>query len=66
MILSLTNSLKNAVPDVIDVMDQYYLTKDDWEALIELGVGENREETVLKQIATATKTSFTKKCASAS
>lgn len=53
--------MKSAVPEVIDVMDHYYLTKDDWDALVELGVGQNSDEVVLKQISTATKTSFTKK-----
>ena len=42
-------------------MDQYYLTKDDWDALVELGVGDNNEEAVLKKISAATKTNFTKK-----
>ncbi|KAL8740266.1 MAG: hypothetical protein Q9190_007014, partial [Brigantiaea leucoxantha] len=30
---------KDAVPDVITLMDSYYLTRDDWDALVELGVG---------------------------
>jgi replication factor C subunit 1 len=42
-------------------MDHYYLSKDDWDALVELGVGEQDEEQIMKRISTSTKTSFTKK-----
>jgi replication factor C subunit 1 len=42
-------------------MDNYYLTRDDWDALVELGVGEYNDEAVLKNISTATKTAFTRK-----
>lgn len=30
---------KESVPEVIDFMDSYYLTKDDYDAIAELGVG---------------------------
>jgi replication factor C subunit 1 len=49
------------VPDVIDALDKYFLTKEDWDALVELGVGEYKDDVVLKKISTATKTAFTKK-----
>jgi replication factor C subunit 1 len=42
-------------------MDHYYLSKDDWDALVELGVGDHKDEVILKQIPTAIKTSFSKK-----
>lgn len=43
-------------------MDEYYITKEDWDALVELGVGEGFEmEPVLKSIPPATKTAFTRK-----
>jgi replication factor C subunit 1 len=41
-------------------MDAYYLSRDDWDTIIELGVGDRGEATVLKGIPTATKTAFTK------
>jgi replication factor C subunit 1 len=41
-------------------MDGYYLNKEDWETLVELGVGDRNETAVLKRIPTATKTAFTK------
>lgn len=43
-------------------MDEYFLSKDEWDTLVELGVGDHKDEGVLKKISTATKTSFTKKC----
>jgi len=30
---------KDSVSDVIELMDSYFLTKDDWDAILELGVG---------------------------
>jgi len=42
-------------------MDEYYLSKEDWDTVVELGVGESRDDVVLKNISTATKTSLTKK-----
>ena len=30
---------KEAVPDIIELMDSYFLTRDDWDAIMELGVG---------------------------
>jgi replication factor C subunit 1 len=42
-------------------MDEYYLCKDDWDTLAELGVGEYDNAKVLKQIPTATKSAFTRK-----
>ncbi|KAG9048251.1 hypothetical protein FS837_000387 [Tulasnella sp. UAMH 9824] len=51
----------DAVPDVIEVMDEYFLSKDEWDYLVELGVGDRNDETVLKKIPTAVKTAFTRK-----
>lgn len=42
-------------------MDEYYLSREDWDTVVELGLGDFRDETVLKKIPTATKTAFTKK-----
>lgn len=42
-------------------MDEYFISKEDWDAIIELGVGDNADTLVLKKISTATKTSLTKK-----
>ena len=52
---------QNAVDDTIDMMDEYFLTREDWDTIVELGVGDNTDAHVLKKISTATKTAFTKK-----
>ncbi|KAH8822603.1 replication factor RFC1 C terminal domain-containing protein [Flagelloscypha sp. PMI_526] len=51
---------KEGIPAVIDTMDEYYLSKDDWDTIIELGVGDMNEKAVLAGIQPATKTAFTK------
>ncbi|KAF9236915.1 replication factor RFC1 C terminal domain-containing protein [Melanogaster broomeanus] len=51
----------SAVDDVIERMDEYYLSREDWDTIVELGVDQNKDDVVLKKISTATKTSFTKK-----
>lgn len=42
-------------------MDEYYLSREDWDTVVELGLGDFRDDTVLKKIPTATKTTFTRK-----
>ena len=54
----LKNEGKEAVQDVIDFMDSYYLTKDDFDAVLELGVGDIDMETI--KIESATKATFTR------
>ncbi|GAA5870083.1 hypothetical protein JCM1840_003576 [Sporobolomyces johnsonii] len=52
----------DAIPQVIELMDDYYLTKEDWDAIVELGIGEGfTQDEVLKLIPTATKGAFTRK-----
>lgn len=53
---------KEAVPEMIEFMDSYYLTKDDYDAIIELGVGPNSgegDQSVVK-IDSQTKSTFTR------
>ena len=45
----------------IEIMDEYYLGREDWDTIVELGVGDNADTLALKKISTATKTAFTKK-----
>ncbi|KAI1022808.1 hypothetical protein LB503_000634 [Fusarium chuoi] len=47
-----------AVPEVIDLMDSYYFTREDFDAVQELGVGPMDEEHV--KIETKTKAAFTR------
>jgi replication factor C subunit 1 len=42
-------------------MDEYYLSKEDWDTVVELGVGEQKDDLVLKKISPATKTALTRK-----
>jgi len=49
---------KDSVPDVIELMDSYFLTKDDWDAILELGVGPMDMEKV--KIESAAKATFTR------
>jgi replication factor C subunit 1 len=49
---------KEAVPSIIDLMDSYFLTRDDWDAVLELGVGRMDMEKV--KIETQAKSTFTR------
>jgi replication factor C subunit 1 len=57
---SLSHS-QSAVDQVINRMDEYYLSKEDWDTVVELGVDQNKDELILKKISTATKTTLTRK-----
>lgn len=49
---------KDVILDVIGCMDNYFLTRDDWDAIIELGVGPMNEERV--DIPSQVRSSFTR------
>ena len=49
---------KEAVPDIIELMDEYFLTKEDWDGILELGVGEDEMEGI--KIESGTKAAFTR------
>ncbi|KAI0269334.1 DNA replication factor C large subunit [Gloeopeniophorella convolvens] len=51
----------SAVDNVIESMDDYYVSREDWDTIVELGIGDQKDDVVLKKIATATKTALTKK-----
>lgn len=48
----------DVIPDAIQLMDDYFLTKEDWDAIVELGVGPMDERNV--KIPTQTKSMFTR------
>jgi Replication factor RFC1 C terminal domain len=54
--------LQSAVKDVIECMDKYYLSQENWDTVVELGVNQNKDDLVLKKISAATKTTLMKKC----
>jgi replication factor C subunit 1 len=43
-------------------MDEYFLSKEDWDTIVELGVGDYKDDIVTKKITAATKSSLTRKC----
>ncbi|KAF8318220.1 DNA replication factor C, large subunit [Clavulina sp. PMI_390] len=49
------------VTDVIECMDEYFVSKDDWDTIIELGVGDYAQDFVMKKIPGATKSLLTKR-----
>ncbi|KMQ46988.1 hypothetical protein HL42_2323 [Trichophyton rubrum] len=49
---------KDSVDDVIDFMDSYFLTKDDYDSIIELGLGPMNEKNI--NIQSQTKATFTR------
>lgn len=51
---------KESVPEIIEMMDEYFLTKEDWDGILELGVGKNDMEGV--KIESQSKASFTRQC----
>ena len=58
MISKLQKEGKEAVPEIIELMDSYYLTKDDFDAIMELGIGPMDQEKV--KIESQAKATFTR------
>lgn len=58
LIVKLRDEGKDAVPEIIELMDSYFLTKDDWDAILELGVGKADMENM--KIETQAKSTFTR------
>lgn len=58
LIRRLMDDGKDSVEDVIDLMDSYFLTREDWDAMVELGVGPMDESNV--KLETQTKATFTR------
>jgi hypothetical protein len=48
------------VASVIETMDEYFLNREDWDSIVDLGVGEYKADLVTKKIPTATKSAFTR------
>jgi replication factor C subunit 1 len=53
--------LQSAVEEVIERMDEYYLSREDWDTVVELGVGDRKDDVLLKKIPATTKAAFTRK-----
>lgn len=65
LIKRLTEPLINygeaGVEETISIMDEYFLTKEDWDAIVDFGVGNYKGDVLLKKIPTKVKTGFTRK-----
>ncbi|KAF8518902.1 replication factor RFC1 C terminal domain-containing protein [Gautieria morchelliformis] len=61
LVQPLIDSGASVVDEVIECMDGYYLSKDEWDTVVELGVGDSKDDKILKKISSATKAAFTKK-----
>ena len=59
-IITLT-SPQDSVDDVIERMDEYYLSKEDWDTIVELGVDDYAQDITMKKIPSATKSALTRK-----
>lgn len=51
----------DAVPEVIQTMDDYYLSKEDWDSIMEFMIGSDKTDLQIKKIPTAVKSGFTRK-----
>ena len=49
---------KEGIDEIVELMDSYFLTKDDWDAILELGVGPMDEKSV--SIPTQVRSTFTR------
>jgi len=50
-----------AIDDIIAFMDEYYLTREDFDSIIEISMGHNNGEALMKEVPANVKTAFTRK-----
>ncbi|RKP07687.1 replication factor RFC1 C terminal domain-containing protein [Thamnocephalis sphaerospora] len=60
MVQPLLSEGVDGVQSVINLLDTYYLTRDDWEALIAMRLGPESGEQLMKQIPSNVKSAFTR------
>lgn len=51
----------DAIDDIITLLDEYYLTKEDWDTIMDFMIGPDVTDAQIKKIPTAVKSSFTRK-----
>lgn len=51
----------DAVDDIIQLMDEYYLTKEDFDSIVEISLGPNNGEVLMKDVPANAKAAFTRK-----
>lgn len=59
--LPLVHEGEAGIESVIETMDHYFMTKEDWDSVLDYGVGSNKLDTYSKKIPTKVKTAFTRK-----
>ncbi|KAJ1964514.1 DNA replication factor C complex subunit Rfc1 [Dispira parvispora] len=64
--LPLVEEGQAGIPSVMAIMDHYYLTKDNWDSVVDLQLYTNPSANPLKHIPTAVKSAFTRQYNSAS
>ena len=62
--LEINGSQPESVDGIIDLMDSYFLTRDDWDAICELGLGPQAFDNV--KLSSQTKSTFTRRYNAAS
>lgn len=62
--LQIAGEEAETIDEIIDLMDSYFITRDDWDYILELGVGAQDQDTV--KISTKAKSNFTRKYNAAS
>src|ERR1700738_1436445 len=53
-----------AIVEIIVLMDEYYLTREDFDSIIEISLGPNNGEALMKDVPSNVKAAFTRKYAS--
>ena len=61
LLLPLLKNGADGIPDVIQKMDNYFLTKEDWDTIMDFMIGPDKTDAILKKIPTAVKSAFTRK-----
>ena len=51
----------DAIDEMIQLMDEYYLTKEDFDSIIEISLGPNNGEALMKDVPPNAKAAFTRK-----
>ncbi|KAL6944979.1 replication factor C subunit 1 [Hanseniaspora vineae] len=56
----IVNKKVEGVPEVIELLDAYYLSKDDWDVIMSFFIGPQKTADEIKKIPTAVKSAFTR------
>ncbi|SCV03207.1 LAMI_0H06304g1_1 [Lachancea mirantina] len=50
----------DGISGVIELMDDYYLSKEDWDSVMDFMIGSDKTDMIIKKIPTAVKSGFTR------